>query len=121
MSLEILFVHDQGDHEMEHVLLKAKSDCSIGQYLLTDGRHADETQAPNRVRQAYWFPAAEIKAGEYISLWTKRGKNTTDAMIDGTAIHRYYWNLPESLWKAAGECALLFHLRTWQCFRVREN
>ena len=106
---------------MEHVLLKAKSDCAIAQFLLADGRHSEETQVANRVRNAYWFPETEIKAGEYVSVWTKSGKNSTGEMIDGTTIHRFYWNLPSSVWNAAGDCALLFKLQGCQCYRVQEN
>jgi|APTNR8051073442_1049403.scaffolds.fasta_scaffold57195_1 hypothetical protein len=121
MTLEIVSVLDQGDPEMEHILLKATAHCSLGHFLLADGRRGPDLADTTRVCQTYWFPDTEINAGDYVSLWTKRGKNTTDAMEDGTPVHRFFWNLPAPVWTHSGDCALLFDLRAWKCFRVNEN
>lgn len=121
MSLEIISVHDQGDHEMEHVLLKAHASGSISRFLLADGQGNCKTGERSPVRHVFWFPDTEIAAGDYISLWTKPGTNTTDRMTDGTPVHRFFWNLAEPIWNDAGGCALLLELKSWQCYRVHEN
>lgn len=121
MSLEIIFVHDQGDHDTEHVLLKARANCRLSDFLLADGRHPDEAPAPDRIRHTYWFPETRIQAGTYISVWTKRGKDTLGEMADGTPVHRFYWNRPESVWNGVGEHVLLFQIAKCQSFRVHEN
>ena len=118
MSLEITSVFDEGDPEMEHVLLRASAACVIGHYLLANGGASEDPGGPNRIRQCYWFPSIEIESGDFVSLWTKAGKDTVGEMNDGTPIYRFYWSLTKPVWGDTGNSALLFDLRKWQSFRV---
>ena len=110
MNLEIVSVHGQGDQEKEHVLLRVKSDCSVGHFLLADSTYTNDTHVSNKVRHTYWFPDKNVKADEYVSLWTKNGTSTSDTMKDGTPIHRFFWNLGKPVWNDSGDCAILFDL-----------
>lgn len=121
MNFKVISVYNEGDPEMEHVLLRAGAACSIGTYLLANGGAGEDSEDTDRDRQSYWFPNTELKAGEFVSLWTKSGKNAVGEMDDGTPIYRFYWNLAKPVWSDSGINVLLFDLRICQRFRVHKT
>lgn len=119
MDLKITSVHNHGDFEEEHVLLEVTGDCDVGRYLLADSTYTADGKVSNRLRHLYWFPDRQVKRGERVSLWTKKGENTTATLKDGTKVHRFFWNLETAIWNDSGDCAVLIEAKTWQFFRTR--
>lgn len=119
MKLEIISVHNHGNHKEEYVLLKAHDDCDIGRYQLCDSTYTADGRVSNKLRHTYWFPDKDIKKGDLVSVWTKDGTNTTDKNSSGTLIHRFYWGLSKPVWNDNGDCAVLQYVSTWQFFAAK--
>ena len=107
MDLKITSIHDHGDDKKEYVFLHVLADCNIGEYLMADSTFGADGTPSNKVRHVFFFPKKTVKKGEYISLWTQPGKDTTVTDADGDTIHRFYWGLKESVWNDDGDCAYL--------------
>lgn len=118
MELKIVSVHNRGDFDEEYVVLKAVKDCDIGHYMLADSTYTDSGALSNKLRHTYWFPNKKILRENYVSVWTKSGKDTKGEMKDGTPIHRHFWNLKTAVWNNEGDCAVLIHTPDWQHFKV---
>lgn len=118
MKLKIVSVHNQGDFDKEHVLLRAVEDCNLTHYLLADTTYIKDDVVSNRLRHTYWFIDKPIKKGDYVSVWTKSGIDTEGTMQDGTPIHRLFWNLKTAVWNDTGDCAILVYTPNWQQFKV---
>lgn len=119
MKLEILSIHNHGNAEKEHVLLKVTEDCDVGRYILADTTYTSENDVSNKLRHVFWFPDKNIKKGELVSVWTGTGKNTVAQTAAGVPVHRFYWGLKSSVWNDDGDCAALLELSTWQFKHVK--
>ena len=119
MNVEIISVHNHGNHKEEYVLLRVKADCDIGHYQLCDSTYTKDGNVSNKVRHTYWFPDKPVKKGDLVSLWTKDGTNTTTKNDSGTTVHRFYWGLAKAVWNDDGDCAVLQHVPNWQFFKAK--
>lgn len=118
MQVEIIKVYGHGDYQNEYVMLKVLEDCDIGKYMIADNTYFDDGGISNKVRHTHWFPDKDVKKGELISLWTRKGVDTTNKNDSGTIVHRFYWGLNQAVWNDDGDCALLFHVNNWSHFKV---
>lgn len=107
MDLEVVQISDQGEYDKEYVVLKANEDCNLGDYILADSTYSAAGQPSNKARHVFFFPLMDVKKGEYISVWTKPGKNVKAETAQGDPIHRFFWGLKESIWNDTGDCAYL--------------
>lgn len=113
MELQIISVNGYGNHKEEHLLIKAVKDCNLAGYVLADNTYDKAGKRSNKVRHTYWFPDAKIKAGELISVRTGKGTDILTKNDKGTPVHRFYWNLDESVWNDEGDCAVLLKVTDW--------
>lgn len=107
MDVRIVKISDQGAYDKEYVWLKADQDCDLGDYILADSTYSAAGQPSNKARHVFFFPTREVKKGEFISLWTKPGKNVMGKSTEGDTVHRFFWGLKESIWNDTGDCAYL--------------
>ena len=118
MKVEVISVHNQGDYEKEHVLMRVREDCNIGYYVLADSTYTSDGKVSNKLRHTFWIPHRDVKKGNLASVWTKPGTDTMVTNSDGETIHRFFWGLKTAVWNDEGDCAVLFELNTWQFSRA---
>lgn len=121
MKLAIISVHNHGDYSQEYVFLRANEDCDVGRYAIADSTYTDANRVSNKLRHFHWFQDKKIKKGEYVSLWTGKGKDTVTKTDSGAPVHRFYWGLERAVWNDTGDCAVLLEMNTWQFFRARAS
>lgn len=118
MDVRISKVSGHGDYKNECVLLEVVADCDIGEYMLADSTYTPDNMISNKVRHTFWFPDKKVKKGDFVSLWTQEGTNTTTTNDAGKTVHRFYWGLKQAVWNDDGDCALLFLIKEWSHFKV---
>ena len=118
MKIQIISVHNQGNYDKEHVLMRVYEDCDVGHYILADSTYTSENRVSNKLRHTFWIPDKKTKEGDLVSVWTKVGDDITTKTGSGDTIHRFFWNLKTSVWNDEGDCAVLFELNTWEFFPV---
>ncbi|WP_293596573.1 MULTISPECIES: hypothetical protein [unclassified Polaromonas] len=112
MKVEIVGVSNRGNASREFVHLQAIEDCDLRFYMVADSSYVDPQHISNKLRNHFWFPAAQVKAKEHIILCTGVGVNNT-TNSNGMTIHWFYWGLHRPVWNDGGDTAVLFELQGW--------
>lgn len=107
MSLSMVKINGGGSVNEEYVLLKATSDCKLKGWVIADSTFDAKGNASNKTRHTYWFQDKLVKAGEYVAVFTRTGKDTEGKMQSGQVCHRFYWNLGTAIWNNDGDTAVL--------------
>lgn len=107
MSLNLIKIHGGGSAKEEYVMLKAVSDCNLKGWVIADCTFDAKGNASNKTRHTYWFRDQSIKAGEYIAVFTRAGKDTQGNTTSGDICHFFFWNLGTAVWNNDGDTAVL--------------
>lgn len=114
MKIKIHSIEGGGDLNKEAVWLDVQEDVpNLAFFAICDSTYTNEHQISNELRHIYWFPARQVKKGDWIKLMTKEGVSQTATNDRGTATHIFFWNLGRTIWNKAGDCAVLFGLESW--------
>lgn len=119
MKLEIVQVLDFGSHDTERVMLRAVADCNLHYYILTDTTYTDASHISNKLRHMHWFHNQDVKSGDEVILYTKKGIDSSASLTNGRTRYTKYWGLGNSVWNNTGDAALLFEINTWRTTKVR--
>ncbi|WP_284653536.1 hypothetical protein [Flavobacterium terrisoli] len=102
MSLKIISVVNASKPEGEFVRLYASAKMNAKGYALVDRTFDSDGTISNEFRHIYVFPNIELKAKDWIRLYTGNGKYKTVENTDGSNIHLLYWNSNECVWNDKG-------------------
>ena len=97
----------------ERVVFSVTEDDFLGSYIVFKTKKISEKTISSKVEEIYWFPDKEVKKGDLVVLYTKRGTNTEKKNTDGTTTHFYYWYLNNRLWNSSEDAAVLSRLENW--------
>lgn len=107
MHLQVLKVRDAGDLDNERIILKAIKACEISWYILFDNTYDEEGNLSNLWRHMYIFPKKQLKAGDFIWLYTKAGKDSSRGNNSNTTTYLLFWGLDETIWNKGNDKAYL--------------
>lgn len=119
MKLEITQVLGFGSQDTERVMMRVLADCNLHYYILTDTTYTDDTHISNKLRHMHWFHNKEVKQGDEVVLYTKKGTESAIGLTNGKTRYTLYWGLDGSVWNNTGDGALLFEITTWKATKVR--
>jgi hypothetical protein len=108
-NIEIVSVADSGNLDNERVVLRARNACNLANYLVLDSTYVEGGGASELNRHVYWFPIWSVETGDYIILYSKRGRNRTFVDADGDKIHVFYWGLGRTVWNEDGDAITLLY------------
>ena len=109
-NLEIVGVSDKGNIALERVICVASRSCNLVKYLLIDATYNNDGTISDRNRHLYWFPDWSVQDGDYILLYTKRGRRRTFVDKDGDRIHVFYWGLDRSVWNREDDAVTMLYV-----------
>jgi hypothetical protein len=118
MKLQVIKIHNHGNHLEEFVEMKVIADCDLSHFLLTDNTYAADGTISNKLRHPYWFLPKKVLAGDLVFLYTRRGADTSWRNRAGSTTHERFWDLREPVWNDTGDCAVLFELAQWRTIRA---
>jgi hypothetical protein len=113
MKLTVTKISDPGVLEKERVVMKATADEQVGAYLIFKTKELGDNMVSNKPTKTFWFPDKEVKAGDYVVLYTKPGQDKSTQNEGGGSSHFFYWNLKEPLWPDKNYSAVLMHADKW--------
>lgn len=119
MNLEIISIEGSGDLERERVVCRATKDADVGNYAVFMGRAAEDDGRflSGAVPSAFWFADKEIKAGDLVVLYTKRGKTSSKTNEKGRTSYFYYWGKDTPQW-SENTVAALVETSDWETKNV---
>jgi hypothetical protein len=113
MDLEIRRVVDKGNLDKERIVIYAKGDAEIGEYILFDTTFKGDGTVSNKLRHTFWIPDQEVNAGDLIVIYTKKGMNKFKENENGSKTYFLYWGLNETVWNQNEDCAVLVKIDQW--------
>lgn len=120
MKLDIIKILDKGIANQERLWMKVLSNTNLMYFVVFDTSYITPTAISNLPRHAYWCQQKEVKAGDYVVLFTKPGTPSEQRNSDGSTTHFLFWGLANTIWNNAGDCAVLFEVNLWQTSKYGE-
>lgn len=114
MNLTIVGVKNRGDEKEEYICLKVTADASLKNYIVSDSTYTSGGKISNRLRHIFWFYPVNVKAGDFVWLYTKAGLDRNFSNTSKTTTYEFYWGLARPIWNDDKDCAILFELNTWE-------
>lgn len=105
--LKIIKIANTGDFKTEYVHLQAVADCDIGDFIVTDSTFGPADAPSNKLRHVYFFEPTVVKAGDFVVLWTRKEKASSQKHDSGVQQHNRFWGLQEHIWNVTGDSAVL--------------
>lgn len=121
MALRIEGIRQPGDLSRERIVLRADSDTDIGRYLILSARASNGKTLAGRIPNCYWFPDREIKAGDFVVLYSKAGTRNVKENDSGNASYFFYWGLDETLWDDDALSPVLMRVAIWRSWTQQES
>ncbi|WP_448101788.1 hypothetical protein [Luteibacter jiangsuensis] len=115
MKLSIKTFADAGVLEKERLVLRALEDVDIGDYLVLRTKRSNKGGATGGGVDAYWLPDLEVKAGDLVVIYTRKGTSSKKELTGGRTAHFYYWKKDKTFWDAKdGNYAVLMETGAWR-------
>lgn len=115
-ELKIGSIKDSGDIARERIIIPITEDCDIGGFVLLKTEANTSSLVAGSV-SGYWFPNYDVKAGDLVVLYTKKGSYKTKQRSDGTT-HFLYWGLISPIWADVNSGAALGVFSGWSSWRL---
>ena len=71
-----------------------RADADVGDYILIQtGFQQDGVTIDTH--NTYWFPYKKVEAGDFVVIYTRKGRENQRALEDGKNVHFFYWDFPD--------------------------
>jgi len=121
MNIKLKSIADKGELERERIVISILRDTDIGDYTLMQTGYKEATnRVTTTVYDTFWFPNKEVKMGDLVIVYTKKGKNKEKELTDGCKAHFFYWKRLEPLWNVAQRGVVILYSPTWESAGVDE-
>jgi len=95
--------------------MKVSSPCDVGHFAILQTHTANNGPTANGAKHGFWFPFKKVAAGEFVVVYTKRGK-MSEKDHNGVKSHFFYWGLDISIWADQKVSAVLLYAPEWTVF-----
>ena len=107
MNVKIKKIANGGELDKERVVFSVIEDTPIGTNMVMKTKTLSEKKVSSSIEQTFWFPDKDVKKGDLVVLYTKKGINTESQNDDGTTTHFFYLGLDSPIWNDAEDAVLL--------------
>lgn len=108
MKIEIDYIKDANDSEKERVVLKVNQPTNLGGYIIAESIQVGENAISSEIKNSYWLPDQELKIGDLVVLYTKKGEKSSVLNKDGSTTYFYYLGLNNPLFSEEKTGVILF-------------
>ena len=115
MKVKISAIREAGHLQKERVVLRVESACNIGEFLLLQTGFEDGS-VNTGIYETFWFPDKQVRAGDYVVLYTKNGTRSEKPFQEATS-HFFYIGKSEPIWNFRDRSAVLMHAPVWQSYQ----
>jgi hypothetical protein len=116
MNIEIVGIRNPDDLERERIVMRALGDTDIGDYLILRTPTKEDVVRAGRLHDTYWFRDKQIRAGDLVVLYSKRGVAREKRNEDETVTHFFYWGLSQPCWSESNSAAVLVRIGEWASY-----
>lgn len=113
-TVRIVGITDRGVAGQERLHLSALTNVNLNYYVVFDTVYVGENAIVTIPKRAYWFTNYEVRAGDHVILYTKRGEQSRQVRPDGYTDHFFFWGLDRTIWRDPESCAVLLEVSNWE-------
>lgn len=118
MTIKIVGILDRGVANRERLHLSVLADTNLNYYVVFNTSYTvDKSTITAIPKNAYWFTDQPVKAGDAVILYTGPGETVVKNRSDGRRNHFLHWGLKNTIWNAAGDCAVVLEVSAWETSR----
>lgn len=118
MKIEVKSYTDSGNLNDERIGFTVLESCNLKFFVVCHTKML-EKGFYNRPSNTFWFYPKDVKTGDEIVLYTKKGVDKTEER-DGHSIHFFYWGLDNPIIKA-NDCVVLVEINDWELKRFNDQ
>lgn len=113
MELEVLYIKEPENIDLERIVIKVNQECNIGSFYLTKAQRIDDDHISNNTTHGFWLPDIDVKSGDKIIIYTKDGvmKRKQNSYFKSIFL---YMKRKSPLW-TENSCAVLMKINDFQC------
>ena len=97
VTMELKVIKVEKDNDIEMLVMEVTEDCNLWPFIIFDSTYVD-TQVSNLHRHSFIFPNLNVKANDFILLYTGRGENNHYFNRGGSTTWEFYWGLENNVW-----------------------
>lgn len=120
MKLKIKELIDNGTHNSERLEIDVLEDANMKYYLIRDTTYSSAGKLSNKWTHTHKFLTKEVKAGDKVVLYTRRGTDREEDFGEHNKRYIYYWNLDNSVWNNEGDVAVIYEINGWSSLGVNK-
>lgn len=115
MKLAIKSFADPGSIDQERIAISVLGDVDVGSFAIFRAKRNSTGDVSAGYKVAYWFPDKQVKAGDLVILYTKKGKSREKQLDGDRTAHFFYWGLSDPAWAPnSGNAAVLLSVAEWK-------
>jgi hypothetical protein len=114
MKIQIHSIIDQGKEGGERIAFRAIEDCNLKFYSTYITLQYSSGDFYNQPKHTFWFPPRDIKAGDWIVIYTCAGNMSSKVNEDGSNSYFYYWGIPKPVFNKPEDAVVLSEMSSWQ-------
>ncbi|MCZ4126771.1 hypothetical protein [Stutzerimonas balearica] len=112
MKAKITAIREPGNLQKERIVIRIESACNIGEFLLLQTGFKNGS-VNTGVYETFWFPDKQVRAGDYVVVYTKKGASS-EKPFNGVTSHFFYLGKSTPIWRTNERSAVLMHAPVWQ-------
>ncbi len=111
MKVQIQYVADKGNLSRERLVMRVRKEVDIGDFILIRTGFEDD-EVTTEVSNAFWFPYQQLRAGDLVVVYSKKGRSRIGP-IDGAKAYFFYWGQESPLWDNEDVAPVLLYAPEW--------
>lgn len=108
MKIEIDYIKDFDDFDKARIVFRVNQVTNLGLYLVAESSQVGDNSISSGVKNVYWLPDQELKLGDLVVLYLKKGEKRSVTNNDGSITYFYYWGLNKTFSPENKSCVVLF-------------
>lgn len=113
MLINIFTISDAGIPNQERLVLKVWGFDNLGNYIVFNTQKSILGGFSSSPKNVFWFPDKNVKIGDLIVLYTKKGVPSQSINKDGSTTHFYFWGQEKTLWNNNFDGAVIIRAENW--------
>lgn len=106
--MELKVIKVEIEDGSERLVIEVMEDCNLWPFIILDSKNA-KGERTNAARHSFFFSNQNVKARDYVLLYTKKGVNGKYENRRGSTTWEFYWGYEEDtkVWDEGDEAILV--------------
>lgn len=113
-NIKIQSIAEGGIANKERLVFEATGVDNVGLYVAFLTKETTPGRISSNPKHVYWFPDQDVKEGDKIVLYTKKGISTKRSNTNGSTTYFYYWGLDNTVFSDPSDTIALLKIEQWE-------